>query len=112
MSNFLREKHGLHCIGWDRGDGSFDEGGPASHQKVFGLPSFNSLANIIHQIFIGAGSMTGGKDRSSQISSNAVHGGESKDSRQLILGTPRSSGREPYFRFGNTHELARDLIEV
>ena len=34
MANFLREKRGLRCVGQDRGDGSFDKGGPVSHQKV------------------------------------------------------------------------------
>ena len=60
MTNFLREKRGLHCIGRDRGDRSFDEGGSASHRKIFGLPSFNSHTNIIHKILIGAGGATGG----------------------------------------------------
>ena len=61
MTNFLREKHGLHCIGRDRGDRSFDKGGPASHRKIFGLTSFNSRTNIIHQILIGVSSVTGVK---------------------------------------------------
>ena len=59
MTNLLGEKRGLHCIGWDRGDGSFDEGGPTSHRKIFGLPSFNLLSNIFHQVFIGTGSAVG-----------------------------------------------------
>ena len=82
----------MHCIGQDRGDKSFDEGGLASHRKVFGLPSVNSRTNVIHQIFIGVGGATGGKDRSSEIGSYTVCGGESKDSPQLISGTPRSRG--------------------
>ena len=81
MRNFLKEKRGLHCIGQDRGYRSFDEGGLASHRKIFGLPSFNMRTNIIHQILIGAGSVTGGKNRRSEIGSYAVRGGESKDSR-------------------------------
>ena len=106
MTKFLREKHGLHCIGRDRGDRSFDEGGPASHRKIFGLTSFNSHTNIIHQILIGVGSATGGKNRRPEIGSYAVCGGESKDSCQLLFDTSRGMGRELNFRFGNTHELA------
>ena len=81
MTNFLREKRGLHCIGQDRGYRSFDEGGLASHRKIFGLPSFNSRTNIIHQILIGAGGAMRGKNRCSEIGYYAVDGGESKDSR-------------------------------
>ena len=99
MTNFLREKWGLHCIGRDRGDKSFDKGGPASHRKVFGLPSVNSRTNVIHQIFIGIGGATGGKDKSFEIGSYAVCGGESKDSPQLISGTPRSRGENHTFDF-------------
>ena len=102
----LREKHGLHGVGRDEGDRSFDKGGPASHQKIFGLPSFNTLTNIIHQILIGAESVTGGKNRCSEIGSYAVHGGEAKDSYQLLFDTPRGTGREPNFQFGNTYKLA------
>ena len=106
MTNFLREKCGLHGIGRDRGDRSFDEGGPASHRKIFGLSSFNTLMNIIHQILIGVGSAMGGKNRRPEIGSYAVCGGESKDSCQLLFDTSRGMGRELNFRFGNTHELA------
>ena len=112
VTNFLREKRGLHGVGRDRGDRSFDDGGPASHRKIFGLPSFNTLMNIIHQILIGAGNATGGKNRRSEIGSYAVRGGESKDSRQLLFYMPRDMEREPNFRFGDTYELARRLTKI
>ena len=112
VTNFLREKRGLHGVGWDGGDRSFDEGGPASHRKIFGLPSFNTLTNIIHQILIGACSATGGKNRYFEISSYAVRGGECKDSHQLLFYMSRGVRREPNSRFGNTHELAGRLTKI
>ena len=48
VTNFLRENRDLHGVDRDRSDWSFDEGGPASHRNIFGLPSFNSRLNIIH----------------------------------------------------------------
>ena len=108
----LREKHGLHGVGRDEGDRSFDKGGPASHQKIFGFPSFNTLMNIIHQILIGACSATGGRNRHFEIGSYAVCGGKTKDSCHLLFYTPRGAGREPNSRFGNIHELARQLTEI
>ena len=112
MTNFLREKRGLHCIGQDRGDRSFDEGGSASHRKIFGLPSFNSHTNIIHKILIGAGGATGGKNRSSEIGSYVVCGGKSKDSRHLLFYMPRGAGKEPNSQFSNTHKLAERLTKI
>ena len=56
VADLLREKCGLHGVYQDKGDRRFDEGGPASHQKIPGLPSFHSLTDIIHQILVGASS--------------------------------------------------------
>ena len=68
-TNFLREKRGLHGVGRDGGDRSFDEGGPASHRKIFGLPSFNTLTNSIHQILIGAYNATRSEEHTSELQS-------------------------------------------
>ena len=95
VTNFLREKHGLHGVDWDGGNRSFDEGGLASHQKIFGLLSFNLISNIVHQILIGACSAAGGKNGTSKIGSYVVRGGNTKDSRHLLFYTPRRMGREP-----------------
>ena len=111
-TNFLREKRGLHGVGRDGGDRSFDEGGPASHRKIFGLPSFNTLTNSIHQILIGAYNATGGKNRSSEIGSDVVCGGKSKDSRHLLFYMPRGAGKEPNSQFGNTNKLAERLTKI
>ena len=96
VTNFLREKRGLHGIDRDGDDRSFDKGGPASHQKIFGLPSFNTLTNIIHQILIGACSAEGGKNGHYKIGSYAVYDGKSKDSCHLLFYMPRGAMREPY----------------
>ena len=52
MADLLGEYSGLHGVNRDRSDQSFDEGGPASHRKILGLPSFNALADIVHQMLI------------------------------------------------------------
>ena len=65
VTNFLMEKRGLHGVDRDGGNRSFDEGGPTSHQKIFGLLSFDLLLNIVHQILIGACNAAGGKNGSS-----------------------------------------------
>ena len=48
VANFLRKERSLHCIGRDRSDGSFDKGGLTSHRQIFGLPSLNTLTDILH----------------------------------------------------------------
>ena len=111
-TNFLREKRGLHGVGRDGGDRSFDEAGLASHRKIFGLPSFNTLTNSIHQILIGAYNATGGKNRSSEIGSYVVCGGKSKDSRHLLFYMPRGARKEPNSQFSNTHKLAERLTKI
>ena len=93
VANFLREKCGLHGIYQDWGDRCFDKGGPVSHRNIFGLPSFNTLTNIIHQILIRASSAAGGENGHSKVGSNAVCGGKSKDSRHLIFDALRGAGR-------------------
>ena len=111
MADLLWEKRGLYGVYRDRGDRSLNEGVPASHRKILGLPSFDSITNIIHQILLGASSSTGGENGRAKIGSYAVHGGEADDARHLILYMPRSARREPSFRLSGTHELTGLLTE-
>ena len=102
----------MHGVYRDRGDRSLNEGVPTSHRKILGLPSFDSITNIIHQILLGASSSTGGENGRAKIGSYAVHGGETKDSRHLFFYMPRSARREPSFRLSGTHELTRRLTKI
>ena len=112
VADLLWEKRGLHGIDRDQGDRSLNEGGPASHWKILGLPSFYALTNIIHQILIGVSSSTGGKNGCAKVGSYAVCGGEAKDFRHLIFYTPRGARREPGFRLSGAHELTGRLTEI
>ena len=98
MADLLWEKRGLYGVYQNRGDKSFNEGGPASHRKILGLPSFDLITDIIHQILIGASSSTDGENGHAKVGFYAVHGGEANDARHLILYTSRSERREPSFR--------------